>query len=90
MVKKIRKPSRDKDIKELNRVVQALNGLQHNPVEWSALIKLVAPIIARLASRYAVTWLASKWNKRATPKIRKELADETADRISDILSKQVK
>lgn len=87
---KKRKPiTRDKDIQELNRALAALKGAEHNPVDWAAIIKFVAPILGRLAARYAAGWLATKWNKRATPKIRKEVAEETADRMAAVLYKQL-
>lgn len=79
-----RKPV-DKDIQELNRYLAALKATQHNPIEWAAVIKFVAPIIGRLAARYAAGYLATRWNKRATPKIRKEVAEETADRMAKVL-----
>lgn len=88
--KKKRKPvTRDKDIQELNRAIAALKGTQHNPVDWAAIVKFTAPIVGRLAARYAAGYLATKWNKRATPKIRKEVAEETADRLATVLYKQI-
>jgi len=81
--------TRDKDIQELNRAIAALKGSQHNPVNWAAIVSFVGPIIGRLAARYAAGWLASKWNKRATTKIRKELAEATADRMATIFYKQL-
>lgn len=81
--------TRDKDIIELNRAIAALKGAEHNPVDWAAIVKFVAPIIGRLAARYAAGWLATKWNKRATPKIRKEVAEDTADRMASVLYKQL-
>lgn len=80
-----RKPVVDKDIQELNRYLAALKATQHNPVEWAAIVKFVAPIIGRLAARYAAGYLATRWNKRATPKIRKEVAEQTADRLATAL-----
>jgi len=79
----------DKDIQELNRFVAALKGTQHNPIDWAAIVKFVAPIVGRLAARYAAGYLATKWNKRATPKIRKEVAEETADRLAKIMYAQI-
>jgi len=79
----------DKDIQELQRFIQALKATEHNPVDWAAIVRFVAPIIGRLAARYAAGYLATKWNKRATPKIRKEVAEETADRLAKALYKQL-
>jgi len=87
--KKAKAPKvRDKDLLEMMRVLAALKGAEHNPVNWAAVIALVAPIIARLAARYAAGLLAAQWNKRATPKIRKAVAEDTADRIVSIFQKQ--
>lgn len=81
--------AQDKNIKELKVQIKALNGASHNPVEWGAIVKLVAPVIARLATRYAVTYLAGKWNKRSTAKIRTEASEVVAERISSALAKQI-
>lgn len=81
--------TRDKDITALNAAIAALNATQHNPIAWAAVIRFVAPIVGRLAARYAAGYLATKWNKRATPKIRKEVAEETADRLAATFYKQL-
>lgn len=86
---KASKPTKDKDIKELNLFVAALKGTQHNPVEWAAVFRVAAPIIARLAARLAASYLASKWGKRASPKTRAEVAANTAERIAAIFIKQL-
>jgi len=85
---KKRKPTKDKDQRELAVQLAALKGIQHNPVDWTAVVRLVAPVLARLAARYAASYLASKWNKRATPKIRKEVAEDAADKLSASLTKK--
>jgi len=81
--------TRDKDIQELNRAIAALKSSQHNPVNWAAIISFVAPIVARLAARYAAGYLATKWNKRASPKIRKEVAEDVADRLTTVFQNQL-
>ena len=87
----MKQPKRkDKDVKELTTQIKALKGASHNPVDYAAIVKLVAPVIARLATRYAVTYLAGKWNKRSTAKIRTETSEVVADRISSALAKQIK
>ena len=88
-LKHTQKRTKDKDVQELNRVIAALKGAEHNPIEWAAIIRLIAPILGRLAARYAAGWLATKWNKRATPKIRKEVAEMTADRMATALTEQL-
>lgn len=82
--------TKDKDIKELQRINAALNGIQHNPIAWAAVIAVVAPVIARLAARYAASYLAKQWNKRANPKIRTGAAEDAAERITDALVKNLK
>lgn len=81
--------TRDKDVQELNRAIAALKGSQHNPVNWAAIISFAAPIVARLAARYAAGYLATKWNKRASPKIRKEVAEDVADRLTTVFQNQL-
>ena len=88
--KKKRPESKDRDIRALQRLITALNAVQHNPIAWAAVIKSVAPMIASLAARYAAGWLATKWNKRTSVKIRKEVAEDTAERIVSILSSSIK
>lgn len=83
------RPTTDKDVQQLNLVIAALKGSQHNPVDWAAIIRLVAPIIGRMAARYAASFLAGKWNKRASPKIRKEVADSVADRLTSVVFKSL-
>lgn len=83
-------PIKDKDLQQLNVAINALKGAEHNPVDWAPIIKLVAPIVARLAVRYAVSALATRWNKRGTPKIRSEVSNEVADRIARTLSTQIR
>lgn len=87
-VTKKRKPVKDKDLRELQVQLAALKGVEHNPVDWLAIVRLVGPVVARLAARYAASYLAGKWNKRASPKIRKEVAEDAADKISTALFKK--
>jgi len=82
-------PTKDKDVKELNLFIKALQGTEHNPVQWAAVFRVAAPIIARLAARTAAGYLASKWGKRASPKTRGEVAAYTAERIAAIFIKQL-
>lgn len=81
--------TKDKDVKELNLLIKALKGAEHNPVEWAAIFRVAAPVIARLAARVAVAYIAQKWGKRANPKTRGEVAAFTAERIANIFIKQL-
>jgi len=73
---------------ELDRAVKALQALQHNPVEWTPIIKFLAPIIARIAARYVMSVLARKLNRRISSKIREETVLSAADHLSDIVIKR--
>lgn len=83
---KITPEKRDKQ--ELQRAVRALQSSAHNPIEWSAIIKFVAPIIARIATRYALKLIARKLNRRIGSKIREETVTNTADYLADIALKR--
>lgn len=78
---------RDKD--ELQRAINALQATQHNPVEWGAIVKFVAPLIARIATRYAMTLLSRKLNRRISPKIREDTVASTADKLAELVIKRV-
>jgi len=81
------------DVKEVNSLklaINALNGTSHNPVEWTPVIKFVAPLIARIAARYAAKYVAGKLNRRLKLGISRDAAEATADKVTDILSKSIK
>jgi len=84
--KKVKKV-KDKDLRELNVQLAALKAMEHNPINWVPIIRLIAPVLGRLAARYAASYLAGKWNKRATPKIRKDVAENVGEKMSDIITK---
>lgn len=84
------KAVKDKDVQQVNIIIAALKGAEHNPIDWAAIIRLVAPIIGRIAARYAASYLAGKWNKRVSPKIRKEVSDSVADRLVSVVFKAPK
>ena len=74
--------------KELDRAVKALQGRSHNPIEWSAIIKFVAPIIARIAARYVLKIVARKLDRKISSKIREETITGAADHLADIAVKR--
>jgi len=77
-----------RDKEDLQRAVKALEGATPNPIAWAPIIKFVAPIIARIASRYAMKIIARKLNKRISSKIREETVSSTADYLAEIAIKR--
>lgn len=77
-----------RDSQELERAVKALQASAHNPVDWTALVRFLAPIIARIASRYAMRLVARRLNKRISSKIREETVIQTADHLAEIALKR--
>lgn len=77
-----------RDMQELDRAIKALQATEHNPVEWAAIIRFVAPIIARIATRYVLTRIARKLNRRISTKIREETVIEAADKLAAIAVKR--
>ncbi|MBA7554424.1 hypothetical protein ES705_47044 [subsurface metagenome] len=77
-----------RDREELDRFVKALEATGHNPIVWATIIKFVAPIIARIASRFVIKLLARKLDKRISSKIREDVVIRTADHLADIAIKR--
>jgi len=77
-----------RDTEDLNRAVSALKATGHNPIEWSAIIKFVAPIIARITARYVMKLLSRKLNKRISSKIREDTVLLAADHLAEIAVKR--
>jgi len=77
-----------RDAKELDRAIKALQGLQHNPIDWAALVRFIAPIVARIAARYVLSVIARKLNRRISTKIREETVTAAADKLADIAIKR--
>lgn len=84
-----KQPPLKRDMKSLESAVKTLNATQHNPIEWAPIIKFVAPIIARIAVRYVLTAIAKKLNRKISAETRDKLANETADRLSELAIKRV-
>ena len=83
---KITPEKRDKA--ELDRVIKALEGTGSNPIIWANVIRLVAPIIARIATRYALRLIARKVGKRISAKAKEETVLSTSDYIATIAVKR--
>lgn len=79
-----------KDIGELKGQISALKAVANNPINLAPIVALVAPIIARIAARRTAGYLANQWNKRATPKIRTEVAQKVAENITGMLAGKIK
>jgi len=79
-----------KEVKELKLAVKALEGSSHNPINWIAIIKFIAPLVARIAGRYAAKYVAGRLNKRLKIGISRDAAEATADRLTEILAKTLK
>jgi len=79
-----------RDKQELERAVQALQATSpSNPgIEWAPVIRLVAPIVARIAARYVMGLLSRKLNRRISSKIREETVQAAADRLAEIVIKR--
>jgi len=77
-----------REAEELNRVISALKATSHNPVEWAPIIKFVAPIVARIAARYALKLIARKLDKRISSKVREETVVSVADHLAEIAIKR--
>jgi len=83
------KPNPDsRDKRELETVVKALQGSQHNPIDWIAIVRLIAPIVARIAVRYGIGLVARRLNRRVSPQVRDQIANSAADRMSEIVLKR--
>ena len=77
-----------RDTEDLNRAVSALKATSHNPVEWSAIIRFVAPIVARITARYVMKVIGRKLNKRISSKVREETVLLAADHLAQIAIKR--
>lgn len=84
--KKQTKVTQEKE--ELQAIVKALEGTQHNPVAWLPIIRLVAPVIARLAIRLGLSVFARKTGRRIRPSVRDFVADDTAKSIRGMMPKK--
>ena len=81
---------KDRDLIDLRNRINALKAVAHNPIAWGAIVKLIAPVIIRLAVRKTAGILASKWNKKATPKVRAEVVEKVTDQLTDVLARAIK
>jgi len=89
MTKKTKKGigGRNKEQRELQVAVSALQGTSHNPIAWAAVIRLLAPIIAGWAVRAGLTYYARKTGKRISPQVRDRTAEYTRELSSTLVSR---
>lgn len=85
VTKKKRKSTNTAKIEREEKELKAiLTGLPSNPIPWGVVIKMVAPIIARLAVRYALKRLKRGMSEERVNKV----ADLVGDRISEIIDEK--
>lgn len=81
MKEKLRLTSDDaRDAGELEGFVGALKGIESNPIDWLGVIGVVAPIVARVAARYAIGKISERLKVRISPKVRSEIALKAGER----------
>ena len=78
----------EREKRELERAINALQAQGHNPIEWAAIVRFVAPIIARIAARYVMKVISRKLDKRISSKVREETVVQAADYLADIAIKR--
>ena len=78
-----------KDTAEILRAIKALQGTQHNPIDFGAILTFIAPIVARMAVRYAVRVAYRKLNRKLTTKVSEEMVDTVSERVGDIIQQSV-
>jgi hypothetical protein len=71
-----------KELQDLKAALKALEATSHNPIQWTPILKLLAPIIARWAIRAGLSYFARKSKKSIKPKLRDEVAEFTADLVT--------
>jgi len=82
------KTAYSRDVAELRVATKAIGATEHNPIAWGAIIRLVAPIIARLAARQAISYAARRVGKKLGKSIRAQAIEEAADKVIEIVSRQ--
>ena len=82
-----RKTPASVELADLDRAVKALNATQHNPIAWGPIIAYFGPIVARLAIRVGLTYLARKTGRKIAPKARQEVVDYTSTAILAVLKR---
>lgn len=72
---------------EIKSAAEALQGTQHNPIQFLPVIRFLAPIIARIAARYAIRLINKQLEKKLKQKKIDETTAATAERIASIAAK---
>lgn len=73
---------------ELQRAVNALNASEHNPIEWTPIVRFIAPIIARISADYACRVMAKRIGRPVSPATRKAVIEGAANKLADIAIKR--
>jgi len=84
---KKRKTPHSEDREELQRQVNALKAVEHNPIAWGFLLKLFAPVIAKAATRFAISKIAAKTGRKISPKAREDIISATVRAIAELIAK---
>lgn len=71
--------------RETRDIATILTEMPLNPIAWTTVVKLLAPVVARLAVRYALKRLNRSMGEEKVNKI----GAEVGDFISDIIKKRV-
>ena len=87
--KKTTKLSKDDQVMvvDLKRAMEALQGTQHNPINFLAIMRFLAPIVARIAARYAIRLINQKLSKKLKKKAIDEATAASAERVAGIAAK---
>lgn len=70
------------EVTELKALTKALDATQHNPIGWGLVFAYIAPIIARLAVRIALSYYTRRTGKKISPTVKAAVLDYTKDLIT--------
>lgn len=69
------------EVVEMKALTKALDATQHNPIAWGLIFAYIAPIIARLAVRIALSYYTRKTGKKISPTTKSAVLDYTGELI---------
>lgn len=79
------KANNAKIARERKALEDILVSMPDNPIPWGVMLKLAAPIVARLAVRYALKRVARSLSEEKVNAV----GEDVADFIADILERRV-
>jgi len=74
-------------VADIKSAAEALQGTQHNPIQFLPVIRFLAPIIARIAARYAIRLINKQLAKKLKTKQIDEATAASAERVASIAAK---